>query len=506
MVIDGPPDARDTSNNSRPDEGTKSVNALNGSATKEFEGHVAKINRNVAHVTASKDRQRHPKYTDDDDGTKQCLIGATLGNCGCQVCLPNGSLAPAIEGSSKESEDGKDDVDAEGEGVVSPSTPPAEREPIASRRAKAKTRRHLILHDSLCDPDVDCPGCLAKSRDKPHFKGSLNRDDPRFASTVTMDQVSLSSKRAEDGNAEMIEDLGIGGYRYGIVLCKVQEDYWSFKPIRSLDSHEAKHAFREFCGQVGKQTPEAIATLTVYCDAHASLQRIVTDYGISASYSPPGRPQANALVERKIGKAISGIRAYLAQAGLPNCFWPWAGECYAINSNSVPQRGETKSAYEKVTGFQWNHKDGGRNFIFGEKVMFKPAPTVLKDRLDKLDSTLQPGVFLNYYMNWRGEFTGQYIVCPLKDFIGANLHHRSLAKSFKLSVHRTEVCRPVAKPPGTAPMKMDEPEFPLRQRFHFHNCTLEGLEEAKKGEMSEHGNPSLDFDPAEYPPQRGLQV
>ena len=52
-------------------------------------------------------------------------------------------------------------------------------------------------------------------------------------------------------------------------------------------------------------------------------------------------------------------------------------------------------------------------------------------------------------------------------------------------------------------MKMDEPEFPLRQRFHFHNCTLEGLEEAKKGDMSEHGNPSLDFDPAEYPPQRG---
>jgi hypothetical protein len=118
------------------------------------------------------------------------------------------------------------------------STPPAEsREPITSRRAKAKTRRHLILHDSLCDPDVDCPGCLAKMRDKPHYKGSLDREDPRFASTITMDQVGLSSKRSEDGNAEPTEDLGIGGYRYGIVLCKVKEDFWTFKPIRSLDSH-----------------------------------------------------------------------------------------------------------------------------------------------------------------------------------------------------------------------------------------------------------------------------
>ena len=66
---------------------------------------------------------------------------------------------------------------------------------------------------------------------------------------------------------------------------------------------------------IGKTDPEMIATLTVYCDAHASLVKMISNYGISASHSPPGRPQANAEIERKIGVAINGIRAYLAQAG-----------------------------------------------------------------------------------------------------------------------------------------------------------------------------------------------
>ena len=80
-----------------------------------------------------------------------------------------------------------------------------------------------------------------------------------------MDQVGFSSKTLEEGKDEPTEDLGIGGYRYGIVLCKVKEDFWTFKPLRSLDSHEAKRAFREFCGQLGKHDSETIATLTVYC-------------------------------------------------------------------------------------------------------------------------------------------------------------------------------------------------------------------------------------------------
>ncbi len=132
---------------------------------------------------------------------------------------------------------------------------------------------------------------------------------------------------------------------------------------------------------------------------------VATDYGCSISHSPPGKPQANAEFERKIGIAINGIRAYLRQAGAPNCFWPFAGHCFAVNANAVPRKKGMDSAYKQITGNEWNLKDGRRTFIFGELVMFRPAPTMEVPR--KLDSTLKPGVFLDYYMNWRGEFTGQ---------------------------------------------------------------------------------------------------
>ena len=37
---------------------------------------------------------------------------------------------------------------------------------------------------------------------------------------------------------------GYGGFEYGIVLCKVAEDYWTFLPLRTLESSEAKLALR----------------------------------------------------------------------------------------------------------------------------------------------------------------------------------------------------------------------------------------------------------------------
>ena len=33
-----------------------------------------------------------------------------------------------------------------------------------------------------------------------------------------------------------IKGLGLGRYRYGIVICKIKENYWQFKPLRTLDS------------------------------------------------------------------------------------------------------------------------------------------------------------------------------------------------------------------------------------------------------------------------------
>ena len=40
-----------------------------------------------------------------------------------------------------------------------------------------------------------------------------------------------------------------------------------------------------------------------------------------------------------------------------------------------------------------------------------------------------------------------------------------------------------------SPDALDRPIFPLRRKFHYHNFTLEGLEETKKGQVGNVGDP-----------------
>ena len=102
-------------------------------------------------------------------------------------------------------------------------------------------------------------------------------------------------------------------------------------------------------------------------------------------------------------------------------------------------------------------------------------------------------------MNWRGEFTGQYIVCPLEDFVGTNLYHRAEAKSFKLRLHRTEVCRHPVNLPDVPAHEMDLPIFPLRRKFHEQNNTLEGLEQSKTAAGKKMGDPVKHLDMSRCP-------
>ena len=167
-------------------------------------------------------------------------------------------------------------------------------------------------------------------------------------------------------------------------------------------------------------------------------------------HPPPGRPQANAVVERKIGLALSGIRAYLSTGCLPCCFWAFAGHAYAHNENWSSHGGTRVPPRQLVLGHECDYA----RFITGQLVMFKPAPTIWKPA--KVDPRLAPGIFLDYYTADCGRFTGQYIICDLDDFCGKNLHHRIGAGHFKLRLHRTESVR---HPQGHGQL---EPLFPLR--------------------------------------------
>ena len=175
--------------------------------------------------------------------------------------------------------------------------------------------------------------------------------------------------------------------------------------------------------------------------------------------------------------ALNGMRAYLVNAGLPCCFWPFAGHCYAYNESWSSHNGSRTAPRKQLLGGKEYHE----LFSTGQLVFFKPAPTIYHQA--KTDPRLVPGIFLDYYVAG-GHFTGQYVVCDLSDFKGKNLATRIGKEHFKLHLHRTEVVR---MPSGYG---VDEPIFPLRKKYFYSNCRIEGLE-------SDVGKPMNEYDPNE---------
>lgn len=59
--------------------------------------------------------------------------------------------------------------------------------------------------------------------------------------------------------------------------------------------------------------------------------RAVYKAGINHEFSQPGVHQTNAIIERCNLDINCGIRTSLMRAGLPNCFWIYAGPCYCMH-------------------------------------------------------------------------------------------------------------------------------------------------------------------------------
>ena len=209
-------------------------------------------------------------------------------------------------------------VDSEAPAVPSPPIQDEEIKEIVSRRKRMKSLGHMLTHSP---PIIDCAGCMAKSKARKHFRKSFHREDEKHKDEITLDQVTMT-----DFNGT----LGIGNYRYGVVLAHVQEDFANFVPLRSLELHELDRFFKEFA-RVFKDG-DHIARLVVYCDSHRTLISLCDLHHLPRRHPPPGAANKCPVIERKINHILAGIRAYLASK-LPMCFWPFAGECFAFNDN-----------------------------------------------------------------------------------------------------------------------------------------------------------------------------
>ena len=170
-------------------------------------------------------------------------------------------------------------------------------------RARARSIEHLLCHNPPC---ATCEGCQARSRQKKHHTGAYEASPKDRRMIITMDQLTIQ---------DFDYTAGYGGFKYGIVFCSLRSDYWVFIPLRTLGCSDAHAGFRQFCIIHQLRSDQ----VTVYCDAHQSLRQICFIEGIPVEHPPPARPDANSLIERKIGLALSCHRSAAVQAGFPTC-------------------------------------------------------------------------------------------------------------------------------------------------------------------------------------------
>ena len=182
---------------------------------------------------------------------------------------------------------------------------------------------------------------------------------------ITMDQ----------GNVQDFDyTAGYGGFRYGIVICSLKTDYWIFVPLRTLGCSDAHAAFVQF-----------------RIDAHQSLRQICYLDGVPVEHPPPGRSEANAIVERKIGLMLACHRSSSVQAGFPTCLWPFTTHSSVINYQVSHKGTDGKTNYYRAFGVQPARKE---TFVSGELVFFRPSPTIVSCTLPKSSGRLVPGAFL----------------------------------------------------------------------------------------------------------------
>ena len=276
---------------------------------------------------------------------------------------------------------------------------------LASRRKRMRSLGHLLTHSPAIS---DCPGCMARSKAKKHFRKSFEKDDVKHHDEVTLDQVTMT-----DFNGT----LGIGNFRYGIVLWHVPKEFGQFVSLRGLDLRETDRFFNEFARIFNDG--DYIAKMVVYCDAHRTLVSLCDLHGLPRKHPPPGATNKCPVIERKINHMLAGIRAYLASGSLPMCFWPFAGECFSFNDNLKLRFKEDGTSYVPYTNVI-GHAFTGSQFVTGQLVFYKPAPTIMK--LPKVGDRLRPGLFMKYYVSG-GRWNNQYIVADIEGFANKNLHN-----------------------------------------------------------------------------------
>ncbi len=147
---------------------------------------------------------------------------------------------------------------------------------------------------------------------------------------------------------------------------KIHSDFWKLPSVGGrtaalnvLDLHTRFRGNYPFIGLSANETAYCLAQFRgtdeirlLYSDKSEIIGAAAKQLSIPWEHAQPGMPQTNSIIERANGDIISGTRAQLCQAGLPDCFWHLAGPCYTLLEN-ISLGADGTSAWSPRTGSHW---------------------------------------------------------------------------------------------------------------------------------------------------------
>ena len=252
----------------------------------------------------------------------------------------HGQAVPAAAPVAPVDTDGEGAGDSEAGGAADPPEPevagapdpPPEEEGEGAAdarvrrnlREEAKSLQHLLTHRPH---NPYCDACnRGKMRDKKLFKGAF---EARREPTAWLDLVTADHLVSRDGKMQ-----GLTGDRDAIVIKDLYTGIKNVIPVENKSQHSATKGLRYFVGDPTK-------VKRCYTDGSPELEAALEELSVLHEQSRPGKPQNNSKIERTNLDVLEGTRCALIQAGLPECFWPFAAPhyCFLENTSKIDHQG-----------------------------------------------------------------------------------------------------------------------------------------------------------------------
>ena len=170
----------------------------------------------------------------------------------------------------------------------------------------------------------------------------------------------------------------------------------------------------------------------IYSDNYSSIRKAVKLLGINWETCQPGVHHSNAIIKRCSQALLEDRRAYMYQAGLPACFWPYASP-YAAHIHNITVDCEDGTS---PWFLRCNKHFEGTGIPFGCGVWFLPAPTKYEN--SKGSPKRSFCIFLGYRLQPGGLWNGEYLIADLDDFVGQNFDVDAAGSDYRVFPHVTE--------------------------------------------------------------------